>query len=114
MEDGYGMAGTICSFGLVVNEKLSDGPAMLSELLLKDLQNEDKRLERSRITQGPSLVAPVPFTQIFGFGHQFKVEPGGFQWDPWAMMGILTLAVTTSVCLRGLALGSGPRIQERR
>ena len=61
------------------------------------------------------VVAPVPFTEIFGFGHQFKAQPsGGFHWEPWAIGGVLTLAVTTYLCLRGLAVTSGPRLQERR
>jgi hypothetical protein len=56
------------------------------------------------------VVAPVPFNQVFGFGHQFKVQPsGGFHWDPWMIGGILTLAVTTYVCLRGFAVTSRPR-----
>ena len=61
------------------------------------------------------LVAPVPFTEIFGFGHQFKAQPsGGSHWEPWAIGGVLTLAGTTYVCLRGLAVTSGSRIQGRR
>ena len=50
------------------------------------------------------LTAPVPFNRIFGFGHEFKVQPsGGFHWDRWAITGVLTLAVTTYICLRGVA-----------
>ena len=61
------------------------------------------------------FLAPVPFNEIFGFGHQFKSHPsGGFHWDPWAIGGVLTIAVTTYVCLRGLAVTTGPRIQEQR
>ena len=61
------------------------------------------------------LIAPVRFNEIFGFGHQFKVQPSGnFHWDPWAIGGVLTIAVTTYVCLRGLAVTTGPRIQEQR
>jgi hypothetical protein len=57
------------------------------------------------------LIAPVPFTQIFGSGHEFKVRQiGGFHWDTWAIAGVLTLAVTTYICLRGFAVGSRPRI----
>jgi len=61
------------------------------------------------------FMAPVPFSEIFGFGHQFKVQPSaGFHWDPWAIGGILTIAVTTYVCLRGLAVTTEPRLQEQR
>jgi len=50
------------------------------------------------------LTAPVPFNRIFGFGHEFKVQPSGrFHWDRWAITGVLTLAVTTYICLRGVA-----------
>jgi hypothetical protein len=57
------------------------------------------------------FIAPVPFNQIFGFGHQFKVRPrGGFHWDGWAIAGVLTLAVTTYVCLRGFAVTSRTQI----
>jgi hypothetical protein len=61
------------------------------------------------------FIAPVPFNQIFGFGHEFKGQPsGGFHWDTWAIAGVLTLAVTTYVCLRSFAVTSRPRLQERR
>lgn len=60
------------------------------------------------------FIAPVPFNQVFGFGHQFKVQPsGGFHWDRWAIAGVLTLAVTTYVCLRGLAVTSRTQIPQR-
>jgi hypothetical protein len=61
------------------------------------------------------FLAPVPFSEIFGWGHQFKVQPNeAFHWDPWATGGVLTIAVTTYGCLRGLAVTTGPRIQEQR
>ncbi len=47
------------------------------------------------------FTAPVPFNRIFGFGHEFKVQPtGAFHWHRWVMAGLLTLAVTTYACLR--------------
>jgi hypothetical protein len=49
------------------------------------------------------LIAPVPFNQIFGFRHEFKVRPGTvFPLDKWAITGVLTLAVTTYICIRGM------------
>jgi hypothetical protein len=51
------------------------------------------------------FIAPVPFNQIFGFGHHFKVQPsGGLHWDRWAITGVLTLAVTACICFRGFAV----------
>ena len=59
------------------------------------------------------FIAPVTF-QIFGFGHQFKVQPSGrFHWDRWPIAGVLTLAVTIYVCLRGFAVTSRTQIPER-
>jgi hypothetical protein len=53
------------------------------------------------------FVAPVLFSEMFGFGHPFKDQPsGGLHWDPWAIGGVLTLAVSTYVCLRSFAIGS--------
>jgi hypothetical protein len=60
------------------------------------------------------FIAPVTFNQIFGFGHQFKVQPsGGFHWDRWPIAGVLTLAATIYVCLRGFAVISRTQIPER-
>jgi hypothetical protein len=60
------------------------------------------------------LIAPVPFTKLFGLGHEFKVQPtGGFHWDRWAIMGVIALAATIYVCLRGLAIPSGEQIPEQ-
>ena len=60
------------------------------------------------------FIAPVPFNQIFGFGHEFKVQPGGgLHWDRWAIVGVLTLAVTTYVCFRGFTAVSQAKIPER-
>jgi hypothetical protein len=60
------------------------------------------------------LTAPVPFNKVFGLGHEFKVQPsGGFHWDRWAIMGVLTLAATTYVCLRGIAAPSREQVPER-
>jgi hypothetical protein len=51
------------------------------------------------------FIAPVPFNEIFGSGYQLKVQPSGnFHWDPWAVAGVLTIAVTTYVCLRSLTM----------
>lgn len=59
------------------------------------------------------FIAPVPFNQLFGFGHQFKVQPGGgFHRNGWAITGVLTLAVTTYVCLHGFAVASRVQIQD--
>src|SRR5258708_3447084 len=47
------------------------------------------------------LITPVRFNQIFGSGHQFKVQPGGgFNGGGWALAGVLILVVTGYVCLR--------------
>lgn len=60
------------------------------------------------------FIAPVPFSQIFGFGHEFKVQPGGgFHWNGWAITGVLTLAVTTYFCLHDFAVTSRVQIQEQ-
>jgi hypothetical protein len=60
------------------------------------------------------FIAPVPFSQIFGSGHEFKVQPsGGLHWDKWAIAGVLTLAVTVFVCFRGFAATSRAQIPER-
>jgi hypothetical protein len=57
------------------------------------------------------FIAPVPFSQVFGFAHESKVQfSGGLHWNTWAIGGVLTLAVNTYVCLRGFAVASGPRI----
>jgi hypothetical protein len=60
------------------------------------------------------FIAPVTLNQIFGFGRQFKVQPsGGFHWDRSPIAGVLTLAVTTYVCLRGFAVTSRTQIPGR-
>jgi len=60
------------------------------------------------------FIAPVPFNRMFGFGHEFKVQPSvGFHWDRWAVAGVLTLAVTIYVCLRGFAVTSRAQMPER-
>jgi hypothetical protein len=60
------------------------------------------------------FIAPVPFSQIFGFGHEFKVQPsGGLLWDKWAIAGVITLAVAVCVCFRGFAATSRAQIPER-
>jgi hypothetical protein len=60
------------------------------------------------------FTAPVPFNQIFGFGHEFKVQPsGGFHWQSWTIAGALTFAITTYVCLRGFAATGRVPISER-
>jgi hypothetical protein len=41
------------------------------------------------------FIAPVPFNQVFGFGHEFKVKHApGFHWHTWPVTGLLALAVT--------------------
>ena len=61
------------------------------------------------------FIAPVTLNQIFGFGHQFKSRTGsgGLHWDRWPIAGVLTLAATRYVCLRGFAVTSRTQIQER-
>jgi len=50
------------------------------------------------------FVAPVPFARIFASGHEFSVQPSaGFHWNRWAIAGVLTVAVTTYVCIRAFA-----------
>jgi hypothetical protein len=60
------------------------------------------------------FIAPVPFSQIFGFGHEFKVQPsGGLHWDRWAIVGVLTLAATVYVCLSNFAAHNRGQIPEQ-
>jgi len=55
------------------------------------------------------FIAPVPFSQVFGFGHQFKVQPSpGFHWGKWTVTGLLTLAVTSFLCVRRIAARKAP------
>lgn len=50
------------------------------------------------------LVFPVGFSQIFAFGHEFKVQPSsGFHENKWAITGLRALAATIFVCVRALA-----------
>jgi hypothetical protein len=59
------------------------------------------------------LVAPVPFNQIFGFGHEFKVQPCGGLQSAWrAIVGVLTLAITAFLCIRCFALANSVQIPE--
>jgi len=59
------------------------------------------------------FIAPVLFNQIFGFGHEFKVQPdGGFHWDKWAITGLFTVIVTIYICLSGFAATGRERIPE--
>jgi len=59
------------------------------------------------------FIAPVPFSHIFGFRHQFEAQPSAdFHWDRWAIAGMLTQAVTVYICLRNLSSpveGAQPR-----
>jgi hypothetical protein len=60
------------------------------------------------------LTAPGPFSKIFGFGHELKVPPSaGLRWDTWAIMGVLTLAATAYVCIRGVAAPGREHVPER-
>lgn len=60
------------------------------------------------------FIAPVPFSQIFSFGHEFKVQPSaGLHWDRWAITGVLTLAATVYVCLSNFAAHNRGQIQSK-
>jgi hypothetical protein len=60
------------------------------------------------------FIAPIPFSQVFGFGHEFKVQPSaGLHWDRWAIAGVLTLAATVYVCLSNFAAHNRPQILEQ-
>jgi hypothetical protein len=51
------------------------------------------------------LVAPIPFSRVFGLGHEFSVQPiASFHWNTLAIAGILALAITIYLCLRGFAV----------
>jgi hypothetical protein len=52
------------------------------------------------------FIAPVPFSKIFGPGHEFKVQPEpGFHWETWPIMGFAAIALTIFLCVRGIATG---------
>ncbi len=54
------------------------------------------------------LVAPVPFSDIFAFGHPFSIRPSdGVHWISWATAGILALTINVYVCIRSFA-AAGP------
>lgn len=56
------------------------------------------------------LVAPVPFNQVFGFGPEFELRPSpGFHWKKWTVTGLLTLAVTSVLCVRRIAAHITPK-----
>jgi MFS-type transporter involved in bile tolerance (Atg22 family) len=56
------------------------------------------------------FLAPVPFNQVFGFGHQFKVQPSpGFHWGKWTVIGLVTLAVTCFMCARRITARNRPQ-----
>jgi hypothetical protein len=60
----------------------------------------------------PDFTAPAPFHEILGFGHECKVQPSeGLH--KWALTGLLTLAIATYLCMRGLAATSREQIPER-
>jgi hypothetical protein len=60
------------------------------------------------------FIAPVPFSQIFSFGHEFKVQPSaGLHWDRWAITGVLTLVATVYVCLSNFAAHNRGQILEQ-
>ncbi len=60
------------------------------------------------------FMAPVPFNRIFGFGHEFKIQPSaGLHWDRWAIAGVLTLAATVYVCLSNFAAHNRRQILEQ-
>ena len=48
------------------------------------------------------FTAPVPFGNIFAFGHEFKVRPAaGLHWDIWTVAGIFLVIGTVYICLAG-------------
>lgn len=53
------------------------------------------------------LVAPIPFSRIFGLVHQFSVQPTvGLHWNTLAIAGIPALAIAIYFCLRTFAVTS--------
>jgi len=47
------------------------------------------------------LVAPVPFSHLFAFGHPFSVRPSdGIHWGTWPIAGALAIAANVYVCIR--------------
>ena len=48
------------------------------------------------------FTAPVPFGNIFGFGHEFKVRQAtGLHWHIWPVAGIFLVIGTVYICLAG-------------
>jgi hypothetical protein len=61
------------------------------------------------------FIAPVPFNQIFGFGHELKVQPSPASTGRiWTATGLLTLAVTSVLCVRRIAARSAPETLPQR
>jgi hypothetical protein len=57
------------------------------------------------------FMTPVPFNQVFGFGHQFKVRPsGGLHYNQWATGGVLTLAIAIYLSFAALQSRAGRRL----
>lgn len=55
------------------------------------------------------FIAPVPFNQVFGFGHQFSVQPTpGLHWGKWTVTGLLALFITCFLCARRIARWNRP------
>jgi MFS-type transporter involved in bile tolerance (Atg22 family) len=55
------------------------------------------------------FIAPVPFNRVFGFGHQFKVQPTpGIHWEKWTVTGLLALVLTCFLCARRIAEWNWP------
>ena len=61
------------------------------------------------------FIAPVPFNQVFGFGHELKVQPSPVSTGRiWTATGLLTLAVTSVLCVRRIAARSAPETLPQR
>src|ERR1700691_274936 len=61
------------------------------------------------------FIAPVPFSQVFGFGHQFKVQPSpGYHWENWTAAGLHTRAITSVLCVRRIAGVRSPKTYKVR
>jgi hypothetical protein len=61
------------------------------------------------------FIAPVPFSKVFGSGHEFKVQQSpGLHWVGWAIAGVLVLAFTAYVCFCGFAASTRTQIPQQR
>jgi hypothetical protein len=61
------------------------------------------------------FIAPVPCNQVFGFGHELKVQPTPASTGRiWIATGLLTHAVTNVLCVRRIAARRAPETLSRR